>query len=248
MLFDPFLSDRGEQNMMLHCGNVWKSIISGVESQVKGWTKPATTELMTGLVSDLTRSKADLLVENALLRQQLIVLERQVKRPQFSDADRLRLVLLSSCTKYWKQALHIVQPDTVLRWHREMFRRYWRKKSKGMEKKPKVEADMIELIRQMARENPFWGAERIRGEMLKLGTKVSKRTVQKYMVRARKSRSPGQNWATFLKNHASETWACDFTTAYDWLFRPYHIFIIFELKTRRIIHWAVTAHVFRQCV
>ena len=92
----------------------------------------------------------------------------------------------------------------------------------------------------MAKENPLWGAERIQGELLKLGTKISKRTVQKYMVRIRKSPLPGQNWATFLKNHASEIWACDFTTAYDWLFRECYIFIIIELKTRRIIHWAVT--------
>ena len=86
----------------------------------------------------------------------------------------------------------------------------------------------------------MWGGERIQGELLKLGIKISKRTVQKYMVLARKAASPGQNWATFLKNHTGEIWACDFTTAYDWLFRQYHIFIIIELKTRRIIHWAVT--------
>jgi putative transposase len=94
--------------MMHDCGNVWKWVISRIESHIKDRTKPATVELVTGLVLDLTRSKADLLAENALLRQQLTVVKRQVKRPQFSDADRLRLVLLSSCTKYWKQALHIV--------------------------------------------------------------------------------------------------------------------------------------------
>ena len=169
--------------MTLQCGIIWKLVTSKIESHIKGWTKPATAELVAGFVSDLTRSKADLLAENALLRQQLIVVKRQVKRPQFSDADRLRLVLLSSCTKYWKQALHIVQPDTVLRWHREMFRWYWRRKSKGGQKKPKIDAETINLIRQMAKENPLWGGERIQGELLKLGIKISKRTVQKYMVR-----------------------------------------------------------------
>ena len=124
--------------MTLQCGIIWKSVTSIIGSHIKDWTKPATAELVTGFVSDLTRSKADLLAENALLRQQLIVVKRQVKRPQFSDADRLRLVLLSSCTKYWKQALHIVQPDTVLRWHGEIFRWYWRRKSKGGQKKPKI--------------------------------------------------------------------------------------------------------------
>ena len=124
--------------------------------------------------------------------------------------------------------------------HREIFRWYWRKKSEGGQKKPKIDADTINLIREIAKENPLWGGERIQGELLKLGIKISKRTVQKYMVRARKAASPGQNWATFLKNHAGEIWACDFTTAYDWLFRQYYIFVIIDLKTRRVIHWAMT--------
>ncbi len=80
--------------------------------------------------SDITRSRADLFAENAILRQQLIVLNRQVKRYKLTSGDRVRLVLLARCTRLWKQALHIVQPDTLLRWHWELFRRYWRRKSK----------------------------------------------------------------------------------------------------------------------
>jgi len=96
-------------------------ILRWLQERIKLWTKPATLPLIPGLFSDLTRSRADLVVENALLRQQLIVLNRQVKRPQLTNLDRVRLVFLSHFTTFWKQALHIVQPDTLLRWHRELF-------------------------------------------------------------------------------------------------------------------------------
>jgi hypothetical protein len=99
-----------------------------LQERVKLWTKPATT---IGILSDLTRSRTDLVVKNALLRQQLIVLNRQVKRPQLSSSDRIRLVLLSHFTKFWKQTLHIIQPDTLLHWHRNLFRNYWRQKSQS---------------------------------------------------------------------------------------------------------------------
>ena len=139
--------------MILYFITIWKWVFSQVQLLLKYWTKPATAVLITGLVSDLTRSQSDLLAENALLRQQVIVLERQVKRPQFTNGDRLRLVLISHCTKFWKQAIHIVQPDTVLRWYREMFRLYWRKKSVGGQCKPKIAPETIQLIKQMAKEN-----------------------------------------------------------------------------------------------
>ena len=92
----------------------------------------------------------------------------------------------------------------------------------------------------MANENRLWGAKRIRGELLKLGIKVCKRTIQKYMPKERKSLSSSQTWANFVKNHIGDIWACDFTVVYDWLFRPRYIFVIMELKTRRIVHSAVT--------
>ena len=90
-------------------------ILRWLQERVKLWTKPATSVLIIGALSDLTRSHADLVVENALLRQQLIVLNRQIKRPQLTNLDRIRLLVLSHFTKFWKQALHIVQPDTLLR-------------------------------------------------------------------------------------------------------------------------------------
>ena len=191
-------------------------ILLWLQERIKRWIKPATSVLIIDAILDLSRSHTDLVVENALLRQQLIVLNRQIKRPQLTNLDRFRLVFLSHFTKFWKQAIHIVQPDTLMRWHRELFRKYWRKKSQG---KPKISAETIALIEKMAKENQLWGAERIRGELLKLGIDVSKRTIQRYIPKERKSCSSSQTWATFLRNQASGIWACDFTVVNDWLFR-----------------------------
>ena len=166
---------------------IWKPFLFQLQQHIKHWAKPATLSLISGVLSDLTRSRSDLIVENALLRQQLIVLNRQVKRPLLTHHDRFRLVLLARFTRFWKQALHIVQPDTLLRWHRDLFRFYWRLKSKRKQNKPKIPPETIDLIRKMAKENHLWGAERIRGELLKLGIKVCKRTIQKYLPKVRKS-------------------------------------------------------------
>ena len=173
------------------------------------------------MATDLTRTKSELVLENALLRQQLIVLERQVKRPTLTWRDRALFVLLASKLRTWKEALVIVQPDTLLRWHRELFRRLWRRKSKPQQKRgrPPLTSNLVALIKRIARENLSWGAERIRGELLKLGLRVSKSTIQKYMRDVRESLLPKQNWLTFLRNHASQIWAFDFLQTYDVLFR-----------------------------
>ena len=213
-----------------------------VQNHIKRWLKPNTHSLTGGATTDLTRSKADLITENALLRQQLIVLQRQSKRPQISNLDRIKLLLLARSTPYWKQALLIVQPDTLLRWHRELFRIIWRRKSKPKSQSSRIPDETIALIRQMAADNQTWGAERIRGELLKLGIKVSKRTVQKYMNRKDSPSPSGQTWATFLRNHAPHIWACDFTQVYDIMFRALFVFVIIEHASRRIVHVAVTSH------
>jgi putative transposase len=162
---------------------IWKYFLFQFKRQIKHWAKPATVTLISGFISDLARSCSDLIVENALLRQQLIVLHRQMKRPILTQHDRFRLVLLARFTRFWKPALHIVHPDTLLRWHRELFRFYWRLKSKRKQSKPKIPPETIDLIDMMAKENRLWGVERIRGELLKLGSKYanepSKNTCQK---------------------------------------------------------------------
>ena len=157
---------------MISSFSVWKPFTIWLQQRIKHWAKTTTPSLVTSSLSDLTRSRADLVVEKALLRQQLIVLNRQVKRPELTSRVRFRLVHLAPCTRFWKQAIHIVQPDTLLRWHRELFRFYWRRKSNGKHNKLKISPETIALIRKMAKENPLWGAERIRGDLLRLGIKV----------------------------------------------------------------------------
>jgi len=201
---------------------LWKII----KQLVKQHTRPTTTAIAIDSLSDLKRNRIDLIIENAMLRQQLIVLKRQVKRPQLTQGDRLRLVFLANLTRFWQHELHIVQPDTLLRWHRDLFRKYWRRKSKSKQRKPRIPPEIIKLIKQISRYNFLWGAERIRGELLKLGIKISKRTIQKYMP--------------IKREKTSQIWACDFTVVHDILFRPLYIFVIIDLQNRRVVHAAVT--------
>ena len=156
------------------------------------WTKANTLSLPLGTLADLARSKSELMAENALLRQQLIILKQQGKRPTCTKTDRILLVLLARTVRAWKQTLFLVQPETLLRWHRELFRLYWKRKSKVSSHKPKVAAETIALIREMTTKNRLWGAERIRGELLKLGIHVCKRTIQKYIRPARTPQPRGQ--------------------------------------------------------
>jgi len=150
------------------------------------------------------------------------------------------LVLLARMVRTWKQALFIVQPETLLRWHRQGFKLYWKYKSKATSAKPKISAETMALIKEMAAQNRLWGAERIRGELLKLGIGVCKRTIQKYMRPLRTARPRGQNWKTFLHTHAEQIWACDFLPITDLFFRSLFAFFIIELHSRRVIHVGVT--------
>jgi putative transposase len=134
----------------------------------------------------------------------------------------------------------IVQPDTLLKWHRELFRLYWKRKSKASSHQPKVAAETIALIREMAKDNRLWGAERIRGELLKLGLRVCKSTIQKYMRNVRTQQPRGQKWSTFLRTHAADIWASDFLQVTDLFFRPLFAFFLIELKSRKVIHVGVT--------
>ena len=221
-------------------GSLWQA----VKRRFRQWTKPVDDTLVLSTILAVTRNKSELVLENALLRQQLIVLKRQTKRPKLSWRDRTLIILLASKLSFWKQALVIVQPDTVLRWHRDLFRWVWRRKSKPKKKpgRPPLADEVVALIKQMAEENRTWGAERIRGELLKLGLRASKSTVQKYIQEVRKSLPPKQNWSTFLRNHASQIWACDLLQTYDILFRTIFVFVVIELGSRRVVHFGVTRH------
>src|SRR5262249_3865338 len=151
-------------------------------------TKPSSAAVVAGAVGDALRSREELLLENALLRQQLVILKRSVKRVQPTDTERRVVVWLTSRLTGWREALLVVKPETILAWHRTLFRLYWRHKSRGPVGRPSLSADTVALIKQMAVDNRLWGAERLQGELLKLGLKVSKRTIQKYMRQARPTR------------------------------------------------------------
>ena len=226
-VFPPHLQLRGVCLDVLH-------------SRFLRWTKPLISSLLLETLADLGRSKAELIAENALLRQQLIILSRQVKRPACSRRDRTLLVLLARLVRSWQQALFIVQPETLLLWHRDLFRLVWKRRSQRVSHTPKVAAETIALIREMAAKNRLWGAERIRGELLKLDIHVCKRTIKRYMRRVRTLQPRGQRWATFLRHHAADIWACDFLQVTDLFFRPLFAFFIIELKSRKVIHVGVT--------
>ncbi len=197
-----------------------------------------------GAAFDLPRSKPELLLENALLRQQLITLrvQRQVQKPHLTRKDRLSLLLLASRLPSWKQALWMLKPDTLLHWHRQGFKLFWRLKSRARPGRPRLSSELVALIQQMASENPRWGAERIRGELLKLGLRVAKDTIHTYLRCVRPPRAPSQEWNTFLKNHAHDVWACDFLPVIDLFFRTVYVFFIVELGSRRVVHFGVTWH------
>jgi len=200
------------------------------------WTKPNTTSLLLGTLTDLARNKSELVAENAFLRQQLIILCRQVKRPACTKTDRMLLVLLARIVHTWKQALFIVQPETLLRWHRQGFKLYWKYKSRAASLTPRISPETVALIQQMARNNRLWGAERIRGELLKVGICGGFRTIQKYMRGVRTTRPHGQTWKTFLHNHGQNIWACDFLQVTDLFFRSLFAFFIIDLHSRKVIH------------
>jgi putative transposase len=207
-------------------------------------TRPAAAPLLTGAVADLARTKPELLAENALLRQQLLILRPHAKRPRCTPADRALLVLLASRLRTWRQALLLVQPDTLLRWHRQLFRWYWRRTSRATAPahRPPLAPETITLIREMATANRLWGAERIRGELLKLDIRVAKSTIQKYLRGVWPPHRSGQRWATFLRNHAHEIWAADFLPVTDLFFRPVYAFVVIALGSRRVVHVGVTRH------
>jgi transposase InsO family protein len=212
--------------------------VGRIAAVTRAVTRPAPVVL--GLLRDLTRSRTQLVAENALLRQQLIIAARTTKRPSLAAHERGLLVLLARLVPRWWDAVLLVKPATILRWHREGFRLFWRWKSKSRNRTAKLSAETIALIRQMDKENRLWGAERIRGELLKLGLRVAKRTVQRHMRAVRWRPPGGQSWATFLANHRHQTWACDFLQIFDLWFRPIFAFFIVDLGSRQIVHFGVT--------
>jgi transposase InsO family protein len=187
------------------------------------------------------KSRATLQLENLALRHQVGVLRRSVKRPRLSSADRLLWTWLCEVWSDWRSALVIVQPQTVIAWHRKGFRLFWSWKVRhGRSGRPPVSKELRELNRKMSRDNPLWGAPRIHGELLKLGIDIGETSVGKYIIRRRKP--PSQTWRTFLENHVKTMVSIDFFTVPTIRFQILYVFLVLAHDRRRIVHFNVTAH------
>jgi putative transposase len=196
------------------------------------------------LVAFGLRTRRALAAENLFLRKQLALFqERKVKPRRADDSTRWMMAALSRMFA-WRDALWNVKPDTLIRWHRKGFRLFWRWKS-NPRGRPRLPKDLRHLIREMAAGNATWGEERIANELnLKLGIRVSPRTVGKYLRSGGPVRTPDpkQRWLTFVRNHAKVIVACDFFVVVTATFRTLYVFVVMELGSRRIIHHNVTAH------
>jgi putative transposase len=193
--------------------------------------------LFAGLAFFRTRRQSA--IEILALRHQLGVLKRSVRRPRLSNADRGLWVLLSRRWASWTDALIIVKPATVVKWHRAGFRRYWAWRSRPRGGRPAIDPEVRRLIKQMATAN-MWGAPRIHGELLKLGIRVSEATVSKYLPCRRKP--PSQTWRSFLENHVDTLVSVDFFTVPTVFFHVLFVFVVLAHDRRRLLSINVTSN------
>jgi hypothetical protein len=196
---------------------------------------------LLGALLLLFQSRSRLQVEILVLRQQLIVLRRTApKRVRLRALDRLLFVLLYRLWPGVLDSIAVIQPDTIVRWHRRGFRALWRWKSRRRLGRPDIAKDVRDLIREISRANPLWGAPRVHGELLKLGIDVSQSTVAKYMSRIR--RPPSQSWRTFLYNHAEAIASIDLFVAPTITLRMLFGFVVLHHGRRQLVHVGVTSH------
>ena len=187
------------------------------------------------------KSKLRLEAENAVLRHQLIVLKRRLHgRVRLTNHDRWFFIQLYRWFPSILKALTIIRPETLVCWHRAGFRCYWRWKSRRRGGRPQIDTELRALIRLMSMENPFWGAPRIHGELLKLGFEVAQSSVAKYMVKRRGP--PSQGWRTFLRNHAQDIAAMDLFVVPTIGFDLLYAYIIVRLDRRELVWISVTTH------
>jgi transposase InsO family protein len=201
----------------------------------------ALLSFLLALLAAQFKSKSRLEAENAALRRQLAVLRRKVRgRVQLASGDRLFLTQLYRWFPSVLQAITIIQPATVVRWHRAGFRQYWRWKSRSLGGRPQIDAELRALIRRMSQDNPLWGAPRVHGELLKLEFEVAQSSVAKYM--AKRAGPPSQGWSTFLRNHAPDIAAMDLFVVPTIGFDLLYAFVIVRLDRRDLVWINVTSH------
>jgi len=200
--------------------------------------------LLFGAILRLFRARRSLLLENLALRQQLAALKRRHPRPRLAAFDKVFWVLARKFWSGWKQALIVVSPETVVRWHRSGFALYWRAISKAhrVVGRRRISKEVRDLIFRMVAENPTWGAPRIHGELLMLGFDVSERTISRWIRRAPRDPEPAKRWLIFLRNHREAIAAMDFFTIPTITFGVLYCFFVIHHSRRRILHFNVTRH------
>ncbi len=187
------------------------------------------------------RSRIQLQLEIIFLRKPLEILARTSTRPRLRPSDRIFFSVMTDVFSPWKETLLVFRPETVIRWHRQAFRLFWTWKSRSEAGRPKIPQAQIELIKQMANQNPLWGAPRIHGELLKLAFDISEATVQRYMPK-RQHRTTRQRWKTFLKNYSVTIISLDFLVVPTITFKLLYVLVFLSHDRRRIIHFNLTAH------
>ena len=183
------------------------------------------------------QSRRLLLLENMALRHQLTVLRRQSCKPRLAQADRLLWLALRRLWPDWQKGLLLFHPQTVIAWHRQGFRLFWRWKSRARSGRPTADRKLIELIRRMGSSNPTWGSKRIQAELAKLGIAVSDSTIRKYRPPTRRR---DQTWKTFLHNHGKDLVAVDFFVVPTATFRVLYVFLVLAHERRKVLHFNIT--------
>jgi transposase InsO family protein len=200
--------------------------------------------LLFTTVQAAARPHRDLVLENLLLRHQLAVLTRPTRRRSHARLhlwDKLLWILARRLCAGWREHLSFVTPETVVRWHRQGWRLFWRWKSRSHGGRPHLSLEVRDLIATMSRDNRLWGTERIRGELLKLGIVVSNRSIRRYRWRG-PGRTPTQTWRTFLRNHAHHLWAADLLSVPTLTFKTLYVLVFIAHGRRDLVHVNVTAN------
>jgi transposase InsO family protein len=199
--------------------------------------------LLLSLIRAAVYDRDALVAENLLLRHQLAILTRPTrKRPRQRARDKLFWVVVRALRRGdWRRHLVVVRPESVIRWQRQAWRLVWRWRSRAPLGRPRLSAEVRDLIATMAQDNPRWGSERIRGELLKLGIVASKRSIQRYRKRGPAGPS-SQTWRTFLANHAHHLWAADLLTVQTLTFKTLYVLVFIAHGRRELVHVNVTAN------
>jgi hypothetical protein len=189
----------------------------------------------------LFKSRTQLQLKIVYLRMQLEILTRTSAKPRLRSSDRFFFSTLTNIFSSWKSSLLIIKPETVIRWHQQGFKLYWRWKSRSALGRPSIPQEQIDLIKRIGNDNPFGGAPRIHCEILKLGFDISESTVLRYMPKS-SQRTTGQHWKTFFKNHSAEIISLDFFIVPTITFKLPHVLVFLSHDRRKILHFVVTDH------